>query len=90
MSLPDVPYGDAATRLWEETETDWFVTVSLTLTEPVCAIVNIEPDDGSPLPALNGFIGGYDINKSVQDACEYLLRNIATHKGSQRQGGSET
>lgn len=80
--IPTVPYGEAATKLWEETETDWFVTVSLTITEPVCAIVNIEPDDGSPLPKLEGFIGGYDINESVHRACEYLLRNIATYKAS--------
>lgn len=65
-------YAEAADRLWKETETDWYVSVSHTLTEPVCAIVSLWSDDDS-LPAPKGFIGCYDVNESIKRAIEHLL-----------------
>ena len=73
--LKEPSYEEATSRLWELTQTDWNVRVSNVLTEPVCAYVDLWPDDKS-FPSLMGFIGTSDLNESVRLACEALLQQI--------------
>lgn len=68
-------YDDAATKLWEASKTDWHIGLGLTITEPVCAIVELSSDEDH-LPKLDGFIGNGDANDSIRLACEYMLRNL--------------
>ena len=68
-------YQDFADELYRGTSTDWHVAVSLILTEPVCAVVTLSPDDES-FPPLRGFLGTHDLNESVKQACAYHLRSM--------------
>jgi hypothetical protein len=74
MPQPEA-YASVADRLWEFTQTDWHVCLGLTLTEPVCAIVDLQSDDDD-LPILKGFIGNGDANESIRLAGEYMLKNL--------------
>lgn len=69
-------WGDVQARLWELTLTDWNVSVSTIMTEPVCATVSIWSDNPI-LPRLDGFIGTSGLDESARLAGEYLLRNLA-------------
>lgn len=65
-------------ELWEVTQEDWHVNYDQTLTEPVCPIIRIEPDDGSKLPSNGGFIGD-TTEKSIDDnICEAIERHLVT------------
>ena len=74
MTQPDT-YSTQAQRLWEMTQTDWHISMVLTLTEPVCSFVSIYSDDDD-LPSLRDFIGTDDANESIQKACDYMLENL--------------
>jgi hypothetical protein len=74
----DRPYDDAASALWDLTQTDWYVTVEHIITEPTCAYVSLRADDEA-MPTLTNFIGTGDINDSVRRACEYHLETLRKH-----------
>lgn len=76
MSQPEA-YSGQAQRLWDATGVDWHISMSLTLTEPVCAFVTIYSDDGD-MPHVDGFIGNADANDSIRLACEHILKNLET------------
>jgi hypothetical protein len=73
--LPELIYDAAAQKLWDITQTDWHVRVGLTLTEPVCAFVDIYSDDDD-LPHIDGVIGTGDANESIKIACELMLKRL--------------
>lgn len=74
-------YDDLAASLWEETQEDWHLTFSVTLTEPVCPFIDIHPDEGSEYPALQGYICKTAApEQAIFEAIQYHLENIATFK----------
>lgn len=76
---------EAESALWEETLEDWHMAYSVGLTEPVCAMIYIHPDEGSPYPSLRGYIGKHrdDPKRDMAEAIEYHLVNIRTFKASE-------
>lgn len=66
-------YEKYAGKLWAQTESDWHVYISHTLTEPVCCYVTLYSDDPN-LPRLDNFIGIGDVNESIANACKHILK----------------
>ena len=73
-------YDAAASALWRQTETDWHAEVSLVLTEPVCAVVTLTPEDAS-FVGIKDFLGNDDANDSIRLACEHVLAKLKEEVG---------
>lgn len=70
-------YDDFAKQLWDMTGVDWHVELNLTLTEPVCATIDIFPDNGKHgLPMALGYIGTGDANESIARACGHMITKL--------------
>lgn len=72
-------YGKYAGKLWDKSKSDWTVTVRHCLTEPVCCTVSLVSDDPN-LPSLTSFLGGYDVNESIANACKHMLEKLDKEK----------
>ncbi len=73
-----------ASELYDLTKTDWSVSASCTITEPVCWVISIVSDGpndaGVAFPDLLGFIGSGNINETVKNGIEKLIGMIKANK----------
>jgi hypothetical protein len=68
-------YGELCNQLWDKTGTDWNISMSNVLTEPVCYWVSIIPDTVG-FPRIENFIGSSCPLESAIFAMEHLLEKI--------------
>ena len=68
-------YDEAVSALWAETKTDWSLELRTTLTEPVCCIVSLTPENDE-FPTITDFIGVGDMAESVLLACCEVLKRL--------------
>lgn len=73
-------FDDLAGELYDLTKTDWSVSAGCVITEPVCWVIDIIPDNpndsGVVFPELRGFMGSGNINETVSNGIDRLIGMI--------------
>lgn len=73
-------FDDLAGELYDLTKTDWSVSAHCMITEPVCWVIDIIPDNpndaGVVFPELRDFLGSGNINETVSNGIGKLISMI--------------